>query len=96
MDEATMELEVAQFVAEVELWDSYSRGYAPEQKVDVWYELTVAGFDVDQLLENIHRHVSIMRNPDTSVDLYTQHLNMLGTVVDEIEKRRQMLSEDED
>jgi hypothetical protein len=96
MDEATMELEVAQFVAEVELWDSYSRGIAPMKTVDVWYELTVAGFDVNQLLENIHRHVSIMRDPETQIDLYSVHLNMLGIVVDEIERRRQMLPEDED
>lgn len=96
MDETLIEQQVNEFAAELEVWDDYCDGKASPEAVDTWYELVVAGLDGDKLLESVHRHVTIMQASSSNPKLYYQHLVMLGSVADEIERRRKAVDTDDE
>jgi hypothetical protein len=90
MDQLMIDLRVAQFAAEMEIYDSDDC----DRAVNTWYVLEVHGYTAQELLESMHRHVTVLDRVSKDSTLFEVHLEMLLVVTEEIERRRQALEDD--
>jgi len=77
-----IDLEVETFAAEIDLAEKAAEGETDPELVAKWYRLTLCGYTGHQLLEAMHRHVTGLQ---AGIEY---HLQLLGFVADEIERRR--------
>lgn len=83
---SNIDLQVETFAAEIDLDELDRQGEVDMRVVDHWSQLKMRGYDSDQLLDSVYRHVKGLQSGNELVLVH--HLTQLNMIADEIESRR--------